>query len=896
MKDEQWERVCEVLDPALEMEAGERREFAGKACGDDLKLLNDVLAYIAAYEHEEILPLPSPAESGIDIPDLCNVRLGSYRLVRVIGRGGMGEVYEAERVDGVFEKSVAVKVLRWGGGGDAFYDRWFDAERRILSRIDHPYIVRLIDGGATPDGNPYLVMDYIKGISISKYCREQKLGTDATLTLFLKICEAIAYAHRNLIIHSDIKPANVLVTDAGEPKLLDFGVARLLSREFAESDSHIARAFTPRYASPEQIAGKDVTVATDVYSLGILLYELLVGRTPFRRNGALSHDVLDSECNKSPEPPSHALHSLGRDDAARRLRGDLDSIVLKALAHEPEQRYTSVEQFASDIQAYLSARPVIARKPTLWYLGHKFILRNRWGVAAAALVTASLIGGVAATTWQASIAQHRFAQVRKLAGSLVFELEPTLKNVAGATLARKILIKEALEYLDALVKDAGGDPSLQKEIATTYERLGDVQGNSNYSNLGDIQGALESYQSALSIRRHLVSAKPTDGQLQDELATCLKGLGRILEMTDSTAEELRAYREALAIWQGLLAAKPSDASLLYKFFSVQDRIGRTLLNAGDTFRAGAYFRQELTIIQKLLQIDPQNTQFMLGLWFAHRHLGQLATERGDATLALDHHNQGLKTIEQLSALEPENALFKRYLAVGYQDVADALGNPESVNLGDWKGALSHYQETLRIDTYLGKIDPDNAEAQREMSIVQERIGEVLTELGRTNEALGHFVATLEIRLKLANLDKKNLDARLDLAYTYHNVGRILLLKGDAVGALKNLQKALSIREKATDLETKRGLAETLLKLGEAHEQLAAHVRGVRAAQHWHIAAGYYQRVLALLSSLQGRQSRGIPFIRLLPTASQGMTRCTTALRHLNKEDTIVSTALTRQTH
>ncbi len=895
---ERWQKVRNVLDPALEMEPSERQAFIEKACEGDPELRKDVHSYAAAFENADVFPEPPDIpEDDPEIVDLCGIRLGAYRLMRIIGRGGMGDVYWGERVDGRFNKRVAVKVLRQGASSTLFGHK-FEAERRILARLDHPNIVRLIDGGKTKDGSPYLVMDYIEGLFIDQYCNRQELGVRERLALFCKVCEAVDYAHHFLVVHRDIKPGNVMVTDGGEPKLLDFGVARLLSPEIFDQKIDPAftspPALTPSYASPEQIMGEDVTVATDVYSLGVLLYELLVGHTPYGRNGAPVHEILASVCNDEPELPSQVVKRVRGIRDARKLCGDLDNIVIKALEREPRRRYASVEQFAADIRAYLEGRPIAACSPTPWYIAHKFLLRNKLGVTAGLLLALSLTGGVVATTWQARVAQNRFEQVRKLSNALVFKLEPALENVGGTTSARKMLVNEALVYLAALVKDGGSDQSLQKEIAATYERLGDIQGNPTYPNLGDIQGALTSYQNALLIRRQLAAAKLSDWHLRDELATCLKGFGRILELTGRDREVLQAYREALAIWKNLSVTNPMATDIIYKLVSLHSGVGRILMNKGDFFGADSHFRLELSLANQLIQFEPNNRTVILNLWSAHSNLGLLATERGDAALALAHHTEGLEAIKKLVAQEPENVDFQRYLAIVHQDIGDCLGNPKFVNLGDWQGALFHYSKTLQINSKLVKGDPDDIEAQRNLGIVQERFGEILIKQGHINDALSHVTEAFVIRLKLASIDKKNLNLRFDLAYSYHTIGSTLLLKGDTTGALYNLERSVVLYKGAMDIESRRELVETFLKLGEVHERLATNFRNANATRHWQQAADYYRRALALLSGQQGGSLKANTPLHLSQIASEGIARCATTLRSFAREDINAFTAVTRQ--
>lgn len=459
----------------------------------------------------------------LDIDRGC--RIGPYRLSRELGRGGMGTVYLGVRDDDAFQKRVAIKILERGMDTDAIVRR-FRNERQILAGLEHPCIAGLLDGGSTPEGLPYFAMEYIEGQAIVDYCESRQLDTTARVKLFQSVCAAVQYAHQNLIVHRDIKPANVLVTTDGTPKLLDFGIAKLLDPElWGQTLAPTAaglQLMTPEYASPEQVRGDAVTTATDVYSLGVLLYELLTGRLPYRLTSRAPADIVRAVCESVPMRPSTAVTQLagvdpnvesppsdGRPDTSsprsgrerprpdtdrlrRRLAGDLDNIVLKALSKEPSRRYASVDQFSEDLRRHLAGLPVIARKDTLGYRTAKFVRRNRAAVAAGAMTFAALIAGIVGTTWQARaaqrerlIAEQRFGDVRQLANSLLFEVHDAVRDLPGSTPARQLLVSKGLEYLDKLSRDAGDHPELQRELASAYLKVGDVQGRPFNPNLGD---------------------------------------------------------------------------------------------------------------------------------------------------------------------------------------------------------------------------------------------------------------------------------------------------------------------------------------------------------------------------------------------------------------------------
>jgi serine/threonine protein kinase len=572
MTPERYKQVRDLAGAALDRPEAERRAFLAAACGADEALRAEVSSLLAAADEVRDSPFLENAVALTDgvatgttsetveaLPPGC--RVGPYEILEAIGHGGMGSVYRAVRADETYRQVVAVKVVRRGMETPAAQRR-FREERQILAALEHPGIARLLDGGTTEDGLPYLVMEHVPGDPIDAYCDGGRLGVPERLRLFVKVCEAVHHAHRSLVVHRDLKPGNILVTPEGTPKLLDFGIARLLSPPDAATPAdHTAtslRAFTPQYASPEQVRGTPVTTSSDVYSLGVVLYELLAGSRP--HEGGLAHEMMAAICNVDPDRPSTCvartkIRTTGSATAEitpeavsetrglspallrRKLSGDLDTIVLKALRKAPTDRYASVEALADDVRRHLEGRPVQARPQTAGYRAGKFVRRNPGLVAASVLALAALLGGSVVSTRQARIArgeraraEKRFTDVRKLANSLIFELHDSIEDLPGATAARKLIVERALEYLDSLAEEAGEDLSLQRELADAYKRIGDLQGGPYTANLGDTPSALRSYERARSIRQALLASHP--GEVSD-----LVGLA---EASRLTADALRA--------------------------------------------------------------------------------------------------------------------------------------------------------------------------------------------------------------------------------------------------------------------------------------------------------------------------------------------------------------------
>src|SRR6266853_795830 len=415
MQRERWLHIEEIVQSAIDCAVPDRSALLDSACGNDTELRREVESLLALHK-DSGFTRSSALEDGIKVLEQLNGRvyegrrIGTYRVLREIGRGGMGTVYLAARADDAFQKLVAIKIIRRGLDTDDIIQR-FRSERQILAMLDHPNIARLLDGGSTDEGLPYFVMEHIEGEPIDLYCDRLKVTITERLKLFQGICAALRYAHQNLVIHRDIKPGNVLVTKEGVPRLLDFGIAKLLAPGTSVGERTLTgpRPLTPEYASPEQIRGETITTSSDVYSLGVLLYGLLTGKKPYRLASRTPAEMERAICAE-PERPSVAVGSM----PGRRLRGDLDNIVLMAMRQEPQRRYASVEQFSEDIRRHLEGLPVIARPDTAGYRAAKFIARHKAGVAAAALLVLTLMAGVVATAWQARVARLETTKAQRI--------------------------------------------------------------------------------------------------------------------------------------------------------------------------------------------------------------------------------------------------------------------------------------------------------------------------------------------------------------------------------------------------------------------------------------------------------------------------------------------------
>ena len=461
--------------------------------------LEALLRFDAEIDHVLTESVAGAAEHALHAgaePQQQDAQCGPYRLVRRLGSGGMGDVYLAERGDGEIRQQAAVKLLHAGAERGGWRDR-FLKERELLASLNHPSITRVIDAGHTNDGRPYLVMEYVDGVPIDVYA--SKLGYRDQLGLFLRVCEGVSHAHARLIVHRDLKPSNILVDASGQPKLLDFGIAKLLD-ETGERTVTAERLLTPAYASPEQLRGENQTTATDVYSLGAVLYKLLTGNSPHQPDAGATQAMAVITGAKTIPPPSRLNPSLPRD---------IDYIVSRALRPEPDERYASVEALGNDIRAFLDSRPVEARSGNAWYRTRKFVRRHWVPVGAAALIIASLSVGMYVANRERAIAQRRFSQLRQLSNR-VFDLDNAIRNLDGSADARRKLVTTSLEYLEGLRSQALGDLDLAQELASGYLRLARVQGVPSQLNLGEFAQAEESLKKADALIERVLAARPTN--------------------------------------------------------------------------------------------------------------------------------------------------------------------------------------------------------------------------------------------------------------------------------------------------------------------------------------------------------------------------------------------------
>ncbi|MFN0103091.1 MAG: protein kinase domain-containing protein [Bryobacteraceae bacterium] len=787
-----WKRVKEVFDHALDLPRGELTRYLDDACGTDAELREEVLSLIAAlgeagaFLEEAVVDLANPRTS-------AGRQIGPYHLESLLGQGGMGEVYLSTReVDG-YQMPVALKLIRHSAVTPGALRR-FRMERQILARLHHPGITRLLDGGITDDGLPYLVTEYVEGTPLDKSEGARAMDLRRRLEAFLSICDAVSYAHRQLVVHGDLKPGNILMDDAGGIKLLDFGISRLLQTSEdtteAKPGGTTQPAMTPAWTSPEQLRGEPAGIASDIYSLGRILYFLLTWEQAMPMERLTPMQYYEKLQKEMPQRPSQRIED-------RKLEGDLDNIALKAAEFEPACRYPSVEAFAEDVRAHLSSRPIAARPHTWSYRTHKFMRRNRLVVVATAAVALALIGGLGMTLWQARIArlnyeraERRFQDVRRLANTFIFDMDDAIARLPGSTAVRGTMVRNSLQYLDSLAQESTDDPSLQEDLANAYEKVGDVQGRPGSLNLGGTAASLQSYRKAEGIRRTLLSDAKTDTERErreEALANTLMRISSILRATGDGQQALEADRTALEMRRRLLDRKPADLTRQRNVASSLTATSASLSMMGE-FQAVLELRREgLQIYEQLAKRNPGSDDDQQGLAVAHTRMASILMHEKDMKGAVKHYRESLRIQAALHTTHSGQAQFRISLGLANSNLGNALRVA-----GDPKAALASF--ALAVEQFQPLVDADANEvrARTLLATVRLRQAKAWNDLGDMDRAARMLRSVLEERRLLAERNPANSGARGEVAEAHGALGDVALRAKGFAEAVAQYESALAI--------------------------------------------------------------------------------------------------------
>jgi len=831
-----WSKVHALLTAVLDVAATERPALLDALCGDDPQLRHEVESLLGCEgELTEQLPeaLWATLASGSEEHARIGERIGAFEIESCLGEGGSSVVYAAHRVHD-FTQRVAIKLLRSHVGTSVA--RRFGLEREMLSRLNHPNIAKLFDAGTLPDATPYLVLELVEGRSWLQWISEDQPGLRERITAFLAVCDAVAHAHQRLLVHRDIKPSNLMVDASGRPRLLDFGIAKLLDdTQLSTLTRDGGFALTPAYAAPEQLRGEPVTTATDVYALGIVLHETLTGRRPGGAAGSHSPRSATPGPNSPLLPPSQGPQIAPQGIPAALLRGDLDNIVMKALEPEPARRYASVAALAADLQAYLAGRPVSARAPTWRYLSAKFVRRHPLGSALSTLGLLAVVAALAVATQETQRARRHLAEARTLAHDILTDYPEQIADLPGSLPVQERMVRDAMRYLDSLREVAGADAALSRELASGYLRIGDIQGNPYRANLGDVAGAESSYreaQLALTQWQRLAPGAPGNALLQARLSSRIAALDHQQSRLQSAAQ---GFRSAIADFEALPERERVAATLLEHAATLDfygDLLGNSaqasLLDAKGGAAAHAAARQ---LLSDALQRFPDDAALQLGLATSIERDGDDAFVTRDLGRAASAYGSAIERIETLLAATPGRVALRRELAGLYSRMAmvhdfggeldaaiaaatqsvqmvEALLAADPTNdqlrqgAGAGLGILAKYlirasrfvDAAPVIDRQIAvnqrRVDtaPDNAEMLLALSLGYRRRGEQRAGLSDYDGAAQAHLQALALQTRIADQSADNESHR---ALTLLHLGRIERARGDRDAAVSRLQQAIT---------------------------------------------------------------------------------------------------------
>lgn len=886
--DTQWSQTKDALAKALDLDSGERAHYLASLPAELRSEVESLLLFESEAEDAmQLSAVEFSREFAESVDNLIGHQFGPYRAVRELGRGGMGAVYLAERIDGKFEQTVALKLLKREMNTSELR-RHFELEREILASLQHPNIARLLDAGTTEDRIPYFAMEYVDGVPIDDYASSHQLDLTARLELFRTVCSAVEYAHRNLVIHRDLKPSNILVTQDGVPKLLDFGISKIISKGYEPDNSAtITRlgVMTPSYASPEQLRRESVSTLSDVYSLGVILFELLSGHRPFETKEADLREIYAAVLDQDPPAPSSfvAVNSPSpklpvmrtnedatvpmrtrRSDIRRTaatpvslssqsIRGDLDNIVLKALRKEPERRYESAGLLSEDIRRHMSGLPVTARPNTLSYRAVKFVSRNRFGVGAAAVIALAVIAGIVATLWQARVAsderakaEKRFNDVRSLANSFIMEISPKIENLPGSTPARQLLVTRALEYLNSLSEEKINDPQLQAELARAYEKVGDIQGGPYNPNIGDTAGAINSYERSLTIRENLSAADPDNISLKSELAN-INGLIAQLHSNGADSSKSVGFCEtALALQQAVVENDPTNTAARYRLGQIFRLRGILYFYNNNNLAAIQYYEKAKAEFERLNREEPENTRYAIDHAYAFTNIGEATGWENDfkgATIDLQ------KGLDMLLALEPRisNDLdYQRTLLLAYNKRAE-----NQQDLEDLEASVNTFKRSLVVAEKMLADDPSNVLALRDVAITYKKTAQALGDAKRHDEAVAMLNRAIEMFTRITVIDPANKGVIYDVANTRLSLGKVYADRNDLVTAipilLRSEEEFKQILAAQPDAYSRRMSSHTLDILGRCYFGLA---KGTAKAENLRLSDDYSRRSLNALKEAE----------------------------------------------
>ncbi|WP_169974162.1 serine/threonine-protein kinase [Tautonia rosea] len=830
-----WNRVDQLFAAALERPASERLSFLRDSCGDDSTLLREVEALLKAdaLAHDrEFLGKPLGSEFDTSRPDsdeddsLIGQQIGPYAIEALIGRGGMGSVYRAVRQE-EFTQVVAIKLIKRGMDTDEILRR-FRNELHVQAALgQHPNIAAILDAGTTPDHRPFLVMEWIEGLPVDTYCERQKLDIPERLHLFRSICEAVQFAHSVAVIHRDLKPSNILVTPSGVPKLIDFGIAKWLNDDSGHASDPSTmpeqRILTPQYASPEQIEGRPLSTATDVYSLGVVLFELLTGERPYRLTTGRIDELIQAVCKQPPPRPSTVVtqrqhqpktsasaeelpstnplpseSSPLKRKLARQLSGDLDNIVLMALRKEPERRYPSVERFSRDIERHLKGIPVEARPATLVYRLNRFVRRNRVAVGLAVVMLMLLIGGIVGTTVgmlrarasEAMALRNEDRARRAVEELLVRVTENQLLNAPGLQDLRRELLESALQYYEEFLEDSSDKPALRVNLASTYHRIAEIN-----ELIGRNEEALEANHQALAILEELIRSEPAEHpesvnrriEYLHDHATVLNSLGLIERRIGRTQSALSNFERSRESAKRVSAARPDQSFYQEALANVVNNLGLVLVEVGRLEEAIDCHSEAIRFQRSLVEEQPDDldrqAQLADMLTVSSRPTFMLGNDEG----ALDVLEQSLSLYEAIRARDSRNMLdANRYSQALSQYAVIQMYQGNSIEARNATGRAIDLLEPLV------ESNPKVPDYQSDLLYLSNLACELDRREGRIEEAFASARVAEELAQSLRESYPDVIEYVSYASKSMNNLGRLFEDQGNRGKALEYYDRAISL--------------------------------------------------------------------------------------------------------
>lgn len=868
-----WQLIQQIFLELVDRKPAEQAVMLRELCGDDAELRAEVESLLAADEDSGIsieLAVQDEAASLLDAPVLIGQRLGIYRVTSELGRGGMGAVYLALRDDEEFQQRVALKIVKRGMDTADVLAR-FRYERQILANLDHPYIARLFDGGSTDDGVPYFVMEYVEGKPVSHFCRENKLTYHERCELFLRILDAVAYAHRSLVIHRDLKPANILITAEGVPKLLDFGVASIL-RPHLDGDptqTSAFRPFSPGYASPEQVRGLPLTTATDIYSLGAILYELLAGTRAHLIESHTPAEIIRVVCDTETGRPSKE---------APDLPAELDDIVLMAMRKEPERRYGSAVEFADDLRRFLDGRPVIARQDSVPYRVRKFIVRNSLETTLVTLMALSLVAGLfisvaqmrraqraqraaesermisqretaaAETTrvnesrqksvaesqraiasqqrelaeQQKTLAEQRSKDIVELAGRALFDVHDAIVTLPGSVDARRTLVKTTLEYLQNLQKQQGMNDEMRQALAAGYFKVATIQGNPLGPSLQDFAAAEASLLEGQKILMPAYNRHPEVPDLMLRLIEIRSSLARLMYRSGREHEAIQYYLDLLPVAHRLASLKKCPLVCKTQEPVLENDLANHMMTV-DTNQALGHAERGIVLDRALLKEYPGDITIEQGLGSITAAAAGALRNLGELEKASEYYRESIASRERLLEAHPTNTLIRRNLMIAYGNYEVLLGIPWSPNLNRPAEARVYGRKCIALARAEVKDDPNDVTAKRDLGMSLSRFGTLPPEPNEVAESLAMLREAQGLIEPIAKANPSSSEAAGQVALILEYEGHRLEDLDRVPEALNSYRESIATVHPFLDQPTSTIMSQYLADVESlTRRQLAAH--------------------------------------------------------------------------